>query len=301
MARQSNQYTGAYVVGPENCPGCGALGDLDSHFATPTSCRSPASPTCATSFSTRAAVARRAGTAVPTLPRTRSWSISACTGRAVVLQDDSDPVFTSVAERLAHRAGGVRSGVARRLVATVRRAAEQVICARPYTAVCRAARGERELGSAPVVADRAVQVHLPRPAGRHVRCGSRTARRRRAVRVLEAADRGRQGAQHVERRRRARSAPASAFASARKLRGGYVPAGGKLIELQAYERRRWRASIATPRTRSRSGPQARAADREASGGAASRSGVPSRARIVVNVLPMIAVAGVFVARPTDGR
>jgi hypothetical protein len=35
-----------------------------------------------------------------------------------------------------------------------------------------------------------------------------------------------------------------------KLRGGYVPAGGKLIELQAYERGRWR-SITTLRTNSR--------------------------------------------------
>ena len=35
MARQSNQYTGAYVVGPENCPGngCSGLGDVNAHFA----------------------------------------------------------------------------------------------------------------------------------------------------------------------------------------------------------------------------------------------------------------------------
>src|SRR5829696_4094127 len=32
MARQQNVYTGAYVVGTENCPGCGGLGDTTYHF-----------------------------------------------------------------------------------------------------------------------------------------------------------------------------------------------------------------------------------------------------------------------------
>ena len=43
------------------------------------------------------------------------------------------------------------------------------------------------------------------------------------------------------RPRRARSAPAQSVRFRGRLRGGYVPADGKLVELQAFERGRWRS------------------------------------------------------------
>ena len=64
--------------------------------------------------------------------------------------------------------------------------------------------------------------------------------------MLEAAERRGQGAQHTEGHAALDPLrPRVRFSG--KLRGGYVPKGGKLIELQAYERGRWR-SITTLRT-----------------------------------------------------
>ena len=96
MARQSNQYTGAYVVGPENCPGCGGLGNVTAHFA-------PENLVTETGLADVRDLFLNAGCggasgfsclagASTTNPETVYFRMYRS---AVVLQDDSDPVFTS--------------------------------------------------------------------------------------------------------------------------------------------------------------------------------------------------------------
>ena len=95
MARQANQYVGAYVVGGEQCPGCGGLGDINSHFAAANlvaesnlagvrdlflnaGCGGASGFVCAASTST-----------APYMVYFRMYRA------AIRLQDDTDPVFTS--------------------------------------------------------------------------------------------------------------------------------------------------------------------------------------------------------------
>jgi hypothetical protein len=358
MARQQNSYTGAYVVGPENCPGCGGLGDTTNHFAAANLVAESnladvrdlflnAGCGGATGYNCTA----EAGTA-PDAVSFRMYRSQ------ITLQDDADPVFTSTPSG-SLTAGGVLSGTqglsfsASDSGGGVLRyelevdgghtVAEQVICARPYTAVvpCKtAASGSLSFDTATLadgphtmrvlVVDATatnvaaygpfaittsnapsscapaegtgLSVALDRkrstiayggrldvvgqaPPGATVRVFSQVSRSGAAARLgrtpiaadatgkftyrvpagpsraLRFAYRG--GADPlfscskplnvaVKARATLRASPRTIHSGRRvrftgKLRGGYVPKRGKLIELQAHERGRWRG-ITTLRT-----------------------------------------------------
>jgi hypothetical protein len=109
MSRQANQYTGAYVVTPENCPGCGAMGDLNAHFVNANLVSESGLADVRDLFLNAGCGGvtgwncRADASADPYMVYFRMYRA------AVVLQDDSDPVFTSPPAG-SLTAGGVLAG-----------------------------------------------------------------------------------------------------------------------------------------------------------------------------------------------
>ena len=169
MARQSNQYVGAYVVGAENCAGytgCTGLGNQNDRFG-------------AANLVARGR-ARRRPRPVPERRlrrherhpvrgrRTASRSGSACTGPRPCCRTTADPVFSVAADRLAARPAARSPG---RMASRSR--------ARTSAAGCRR-RCSRSTDSAPRRPTWVAPLRTPRlcPASSRRRARSRSTRRR---------------------------------------------------------------------------------------------------------------------------
>jgi hypothetical protein len=149
MARQSNQYVGAYVVGGENCPGwqCAGLGDASRRFA-PANQIGEGPLTDVRDLYLNAGCGGTNGTACAAASTDVAWF--RMYKAAITLQDDSDPVFASppagsllgtgtlagthgVSFSATDVGGGLHEAVIE--VDGQRVAAANLGCAPPYTAV----------------------------------------------------------------------------------------------------------------------------------------------------------------------
>jgi hypothetical protein len=151
MARQSNQYTGAYVVGPENCPGngCSGLGDVNSHFAA-ANLVTEANLADVRDLFLNAGCGGASGFNCTAEDSPDPDAVYLRMYRAaVVLQDDADPVYSSPPagsliaggtlagpQGVSFSASDVGGGLARaEIEVDGRTVAQQSLCSRPYTAV----------------------------------------------------------------------------------------------------------------------------------------------------------------------
>jgi hypothetical protein len=149
MARQSNQYVGAYVVGGENCPGwqCRGLGDASKRFA-PANLIGEGPLTDVRDLYLNAGCGGETGRACAAASSDVAWF--RMYGAAITLQDDSDPVFGSPpagsllgggalagAHGVSFAATDVGGGLHEAVIEVdgQRAAATNLGCAPPYTAV----------------------------------------------------------------------------------------------------------------------------------------------------------------------
>jgi hypothetical protein len=151
MARQANAYVGAYVVGPENCPGwqCRGLGDPANRFAA-ANLVTESKLADVRDLYLNAGCGGSAGTACAAETGTDPDAVYFRMYRsAIVLQDDTDPVFTAPpsgsltgggvlagVQGVSLAASDVGGGVASAVIevdGTV--AAQEALCTPPFTAV----------------------------------------------------------------------------------------------------------------------------------------------------------------------
>ena len=95
MARQANQYIGAYVVGPENCPGCGGFGDLNSHYVAANLVSETGLADVRDLFLNAGCGGNTGASCLASASDDPYQVFFAMYRLAAVLQDDTDPVFTS--------------------------------------------------------------------------------------------------------------------------------------------------------------------------------------------------------------
>ncbi len=157
MARQTNAYVGAYVVGSENCPGwqCRGLGDPANRFGA-ANLVGESNLADVRDLYLNAGCGGSAGTVCAAETGTDPDAVSFRMYRSVVtLQDDADPIFTSPpsgslnaggvlsgSQGVSFSASDVGSGIRRfELEVDGHTLAQQEICTPPFTTVvpCKAA------------------------------------------------------------------------------------------------------------------------------------------------------------------